>query len=228
MCGFGDQWIKDNRPEADAEAPTSASKNGLIVFVKNPELGKVKTRLAATIGDEAALKAYHRMLRHTREIVRQIPAHRFLFYSAFIDAEDDWSPADFDKGLQVPGDLGKKISEAFQKAFAAGMERVLIVGSDCLDLRIHHLQAAFAALQHHDFVVGPAEDGGYYLLGMRKFTTTLFRDKAWSTDQVLPATLADIAGLGSTVELLETLSDVDYEADWRRSLARLKKEKSST
>jgi rSAM/selenodomain-associated transferase 1 len=219
MCGFGDQWIKDNRPEEDEEETSPAAKNALIIFVKNPEKGKVKTRLAKTIGDEKALEAYQMMLAHTREIALQIDTERFLFYSQFVDEQDEWPNERFRKALQANRDLGGKMSEAFQKAFASGMERVVIIGSDCLDLRTKHVEEAFRSLETHDFVIGPAEDGGYYLLGMRKFTTTLFRDKQWSTEHVFPDTLADIKAMGASVHLLETLSDVDYEEDLIRSLA---------
>ena len=91
---------------------------------------------------------------------------------------------------------------------------------DCLDLRPSHLQAAYRALAIHDFVLGPASDGGYYLLGMRKVEPRLFQGKAWSTETVLQATLDDIAALGKTVELLPVLHDIDTEADYAAALQR--------
>ena len=99
----------------------------------------------------------------------------------------------------------------------------MIIGSDCLDLRTAHLEAAFAALDSHDYVLGPATDGGYYLLGMNAPEPALFQGIAWSTERVLSATLDKIAELGRTVSLLPALSDIDYEEDLLAALERASK-----
>jgi rSAM/selenodomain-associated transferase 1 len=224
MCGFGDSWIKNNRPDEDEaeyrspgiEADTSA---GLIIFVKNPQLGKVKTRLAQSIGDEKALEAYLYMLAHTRTVALESGVQCFLFYSEFVDRDDAWPNDHFFKSVQAEGDLGAKIQDAFTRVLATpGIDRAVIIGSDCLDLRVSHVQEAVATLDAHDFVAGPAEDGGYYLLGMKSLLPALFQNKQWSTETVLRDTLADIEAAGATVRLLETLSDVDYEEDLQRAL----------
>lgn len=224
MCGFGDSWIKDNRPEGDEEetgGENPAGNGGLIIFVKNPEKGKVKTRLAQTIGDDKALEAYLFMLAHTRRVALDAGSRNFLFYTEFVDEADDWPGDRFEKSLQIKGDLGSKMKDAFARVLATeGVDRAVIIGSDCLDLRVHHVQAAFSALDDHDFVIGPALDGGYYLLGMKKLHSEVFRNKTWSTESVLPDTLADIKALGASVHLLEALSDVDYEEDLLRSMER--------
>ena len=227
MCGFGDSWTKDHAQEqADAviyedEIELVEKEPAIILMVKNPELGKAKTRLAATIGEEGALKWYLYLLNHTREITRQVSAKRYLFYSSFVDENDEWSPDEYEKQVQRGDDLGQRMYNAFHHVFTQGHRRVIIIGSDCLDLRVHHLNDAFAALQKDDFVVGPAEDGGYYLLGMRRLTKRVFLEKAWSTEEVLPATLADFKALGKTWHELPVLSDVDREEDLFRSLERL-------
>lgn len=222
-CGFGENWIKNNAEAEnsflnDGDVPPAKQTRALIIFIKNPEKGKVKTRLAKTIGDRRALAAYHDMLKHTRETTRQVDSHRALFYASFVDEKDDWSNTDFDKLLQVEGDLGHKMASAFQDMFAKGYEEVLIIGSDCLNLQTQHIERAFRMLKHDDFVVGPSNDGGYYLLGMRSFEPTLFENKAWSTESVLSSTLADIQRLAKTVYLLPELIDVDNEADYLAAL----------
>lgn len=184
-----------------------------LIFIKNPELGKAKTRLAATVGAERALSIYHQLLAHTRRVVRAVEARRLLYYSRFVDTRDEWSAAEFDKRLQAAGDLGARMQQAFAEAFAEGGGPVLIVGSDCAELSPAIIEEAFRQLETHDIVIGPARDGGYYLLGMRTFTPEVFTDIAWSTAEVLQQTLARIPD-GYTYFLLPTLSDVDTEADW--------------
>jgi uncharacterized protein len=120
----------------------------------------------------------------------------------------------FEKKLQSTGELGERMEAAFAAAFEAGAERALIIGSDCPDLSPAILDMAFAALHHHDFVVGPVPDGGYYLLGMRRFQADVFRGIAWSTETVRSTTLAIIQSLEKSVFLLPELRDVDTEEDW--------------
>jgi rSAM/selenodomain-associated transferase 1 len=184
-----------------------------LIFIKNPELGKAKTRLAATVGAERALSIYRQLLAHTRRVVRAVEARRLLYYSRFVDTQDEWSAAEFDKRLQVAGDLGLRMQQAFAEAFAEGGGPVLIIGSDCAELSPAIIEEAFRQLETHDIVIGPARDGGYYLLGMRTFTPAVFQDMEWSTAEVLQQTLARIPE-GHSYFLLPTLSDVDTEADW--------------
>jgi rSAM/selenodomain-associated transferase 1 len=114
--------------------------------------------------------------------------------------------------------LGERMHQAFAEAFATGAARVVIIGTDCPGLTPELLQAAFEALHRHDMVVGPADDGGYYLLGLRELQPALFANKNWSTATVLPDTLADAARLGLGVAQLPVLHDVDSGSDlatWR-------------
>jgi len=234
MCGFGDSWAKEASQEHNAAFPyeeqTELVDRGeaLILMVKNPELGKAKTRLASTMGDEAALKWYRYLLNHTRETTQLVDATRYLYYSSFVDESDEWSAASFTKLLQPEGDLGQRMQKAFNQTFSKGHSRVLIIGSDCLDLRVHHLKDAYQALQKHDFVIGPANDGGYYLLGMNSMENSLFENKAWSTEGLLQETLDNIKDIGKTVFLLPELSDVDFEDDLRQSLKRLEDDQNQS
>jgi len=194
---------------------TVSESRGLIVFARLPELGKVKTRLAATLGNQQALDAYQLMLSRTRETCQEVQAQRHVFFSPSLPESDfHWPQPAFYHHVQVEGDLGIRMRQAFQEMFALNLEKVVIMGTDCPALRPSHLNAAFRALALHDFVVGPALDGGYYLLGMRTLHPSLFEGIAWSTDSVFQDTLAAISRLGKSVQVLDTLRDVDTEEDW--------------
>jgi rSAM/selenodomain-associated transferase 1 len=225
MCGIGTDWlVKATGLEAPLLRPDALSgkteQDALVILVKNPMLGKVKTRLAKTIGDAAALEAYRHMLSHARATALQVDCHRWVYYSDFVDADDDWTSPDFFKALQAPGDIGAKMAGAIADVLALGYARVVLVGSDLLDLQAQHLVQAFKALAHYDIVLGPAEDGGYYLVGMKAPEPSLFQDKIWSTDTVLSSTLDDIRRLKKTVHLLTPISDIDTAQDWHAAMAR--------
>jgi uncharacterized protein len=189
-------------------------KNVLIIFVRNPELGKVKTRLARTLGDSEALRIYLFLLEKTRAAALGVSADRLLCYSESIPPADTWPRTAFMPHLQVPGDLGQKMEAAFRYSFEQGAQKALIIGSDCPELTGDILQAAFDALDKADFVLGPVPDGGYYLLGMRQFESSVFQHIDWSTAAVRTQTLAAIDVLGKTVHTLPMLTDIDEEADW--------------
>ncbi len=188
---------------------------GLIIFVKNPELGKVKTRLAATVGDERALIIYRELMRHTREIALALNVNRYLFYSEWIPEKDDWSKDQFNKALQPKGDLGDRMAFAFQRVLAKEPKAV-IIGSDCASLKPEIVKTAFDQLEKYDCTLGPALDGGYYLLGMREFQADLFQNMSWSTATVAGETLRRMKSKRKTCFLLPTLSDIDYEEDWKQ------------
>lgn len=189
-------------------------KQALIIFVRKPEFGKVKTRLAATVGNEKALEIYKTLLQHTHTVAEQVKADKFVFYHQQTEENDIWSKDGFTKKLQSDADLGKKMSDAFSEVFNAGFGQAVIIGSDCLQLQAQVIEDAFAILRYKDLVIGPANDGGYYLLGMKKMHEFIFRNKDWSTDSVLKQTFEDIARHQLSVGLLPQLIDVDTEEDW--------------
>ncbi len=189
------------------------NRNLLIILTKNPVLGKAKTRLASTIGAQKALEIYKLLLEKTRNEASKTKSDKVVYYSDFIDKTDLWSNNDFQKKLQPEGGLGHKISSAFKEGFAAGYENICIIGSDCYDLTSEHLESAFDLLETHQAVLGPAVDGGYYLLGLTKYTPELFTNKDWSTDSVASDTISDFQQLGMSYNLLVQLNDVDTEAD---------------
>lgn len=187
----------------------------LLIFIKNPIPGKVKTRLAADVGTDRALSIYLSLLAHTREQSAGLRADRLLFYSDHIDQQDEWPEKLFEKKIQEGDDLGERMSRAFQQAFERA-DSAVIIGSDCPGLTTSLLERAFEALETHDFVIGPALDGGYYLLGMRSYQAAVFAGIQWSTDEVFPQTMLRIGELNASCAQLPALSDVDYLEDWEK------------
>lgn len=185
--------------------------NCVLIFTRNPEIGKVKSRLAQGVGKQNALDIYIKLLQHTRDVVSTIDCERWVGYSEAVRQEDLWENHSFYKFQQQGEDLGARMHNAFSQAFTAGHKKVLIVGSDLYDLQPHHINAAFNALETHDTVIGPAKDGGYYLLGMKKLNSAVFQNKKWGTESVLSDTLKDLKD--SKVYHLETLNDIDYAQD---------------
>ncbi|MEY3052300.1 MAG: hypothetical protein RLY31_2085 [Bacteroidota bacterium] len=190
-------------------------QDALLVFIRNPVHGQVKTRLAATLGPDEALRIYQALLAHLRGVTAALPMDKYLFYSDFIADDDEW-PADlFQKRLQQGADLGERMASAFA-ARLPHYRRVVLVGSDVPGISPDILGQAFAALAEHDFTLGGTEDGGYYLVGMRAPAPSVFTGIAWSTPAVFSQTLDAIRRLGKTCHLLPELADIDTEADWRR------------
>lgn len=190
---------------------SNPSSDVLIIFTRNPELGKVKTRLAKGVGDENALTIYKTLLEHTRDVVSQINCTKRVGYSVKVRPTDIWPSEDFDKFEQEGEDLGDRMYRAFAKAYQDNFSKVLIVGSDLYDLRPQHIEAAFEALNSHEVVIGPAQDGGYYLLGMRSLVKDVFYNKKWGGDTVFKSTMKDLKGY--SVHQLETLNDIDHAQD---------------
>ncbi|MGB6152609.1 MAG: TIGR04282 family arsenosugar biosynthesis glycosyltransferase [Pricia sp.] len=189
----------------------ASSKDLLLIFTRNPKLGMCKTRLAKTVGDETALDIYIFLLDHTASITQNLNAAKQVWYSEEIWEDDIWDDAFYDKRLQKGRDLGIRMANAFQEGFASGYERILIMGSDMFDLDQNDLENAFAQLKQNDFVIGPAEDGGYYLLGMTSFKAKLFQNKSWGEKTVLKDTLEDLKG--EKLAILEKRNDVDVYED---------------
>ena len=188
-------------------------QDALIIFVRNPELGKVKTRLAATIGDVAALRIYNQLLVHTRNISEAVARDKFIFYAPAITEEDMWFGDGYFKCTQAAGDLGYRMQEAFQHVFSKGYKKAVIIGSDCIELTPGIIEDAYLQLNQRDLVIGPAVDGGYYLLGMKTLYPELFANKKWSTDSVFAETIAAVKALGLTYAAMPLLNDVDEEKD---------------
>lgn len=195
--------------------------DAILVFARAPVSGQVKTRLANDIGDAAALAAYERLGRACWDSV--LGARRATGCRAHVVYTPEngearvrgWlSEADVYEAQQG-GDLGDRMSAAVAAALGGGARRVVLVGTDCPALSASLLVEAFAALDDADVVLGPATDGGYYLIGMASACTEVFADVPWSTARTLEVTLLRAAAAGLRVKQLERLSDVDTAADWR-------------
>ena len=190
-------------------------QDALLIFIRNPVRGRVKSRVARTAGEEAALNIYLALLGHTRSVCVEVEAARLLFYSDDIGYGDEWPEALFEKSLQQGEDLGARMLQAFETALA-GHRRAVIVGSDCPAITPGLIHQAFDLLGTHELVVGPAADGGYYLLGMCRPQAALFENIAWGTGEVFAQTMESAARIGLTSAVLPILPDIDCEADWER------------
>ncbi|MEM6515028.1 MAG: TIGR04282 family arsenosugar biosynthesis glycosyltransferase [Bacteroidota bacterium] len=186
-------------------------KRALIIFTRNPELGKCKTRLAKTIGDEAALAIYKYLLKHTSNMAERVNADRYVFYSENIIEDDIWKPEHFRKKIQQGEDLGERMYNAFEELLNLGYKKVCIIGSDLLDLDSQLIENAYDKLNESDAVIGPSEDGGYYLLATKNLYPEIFKNKVWGTESVLASTIKDLHS--HKVHLLKTLNDIDTFED---------------
>ncbi|SFT50065.1 hypothetical protein SAMN05216474_0910 [Lishizhenia tianjinensis] len=188
----------------------------LLLFTKNVEKGKVKTRLASTVGDDKALEIYEQLLDYTISITDKLPFPKHVYYAWKIEGEDRWSKEGFEKKLQAEGDLGDKMKHAFQQSFDQGISKVIIIGTDCAEINEKDILEAEALLNDNDVVIGPALDGGYYLLAMRKMINCVFENKPWSTETLFDLTLEELQQKDISFALLKPKSDIDYEEDWMR------------
>ncbi len=206
------------RYEAGRSRP---ARDGLILFLRLPVPGKVKTRLAAGIGPEKAAKIYRRL---AESVIGQAAAacdvlDTYLFVADPDDIEEvrRWVGRGLPVLGQAAGDLGGRMADAFDTVFSFGHRRVLIAGTDVPALNHGHLRQALQALQGCDLVLGPAVDGGYYLLGLNRPNPGLFKDMAWSQPTVLNRTLDRAQAQGLEAQRLSVLEDVDDAASLERS-----------
>jgi rSAM/selenodomain-associated transferase 1 len=191
--------------------------DALVIFARAPQLGRVKTRLAAELGDQRALAVYRELAERAVGAVRGAAPVIVVSYAP-PDAADEmtcWLGGDLLYDPQAAGDLGARMHAAIAARRAAGARRVVVIGTDCPGVTAPVVRSAFAALDDADLVLGPAADGGYYLIGMREPHAVLFHDVPWSTDRTLAVTLERARAARLRVALLHTLRDVDTADDWR-------------
>ncbi|MCH8557057.1 MAG: TIGR04282 family arsenosugar biosynthesis glycosyltransferase [Balneolia bacterium] len=191
-------------------------KQALIVFLKAPEAGKVKTRLAADTGAEKAMKVYKTLISLTLKRARDFgDAQTFLFLAG----DESWKPENsngFHIRRQTGSDLGERMKNAFIQLLKEGFESVCIIGSDCPGITESDLDSAFSSLDAVDVVIGPARDGGYYLLGMKEDQTDVFGLEAWSHSDVFEETMRIIRNKKLSYAQLRPLSDLDDITDYNR------------
>jgi len=190
----------------------------LIIFSRYPEAGKTKTRMIPALGAVGAADLQRAMTEHTLQTAIALASNRqtaieIQFAGGDIQLMRSWLGQDLQYKPQVLGDLGVKMRSAFEGAFAAGKQRVVIICIDCPDLDRQILAQAFDSLFHNDLVLGVAEDGGYYLIGLNSLQPLLLKDITWGTELVLKQTKAIAQQLNLKVDYLTTLADVDRPED---------------
>lgn len=189
------------------------SESLLIVFVKNPVLGKVKTRLAKAIGKKKALAVYEKLLSITFNELSELKTIKRVYFSSKIDQKWQKKNNFIQKGI----DLGEKMQNAFKQGVHDGFEKVVLIGSDLPDISAQIIEQGFDALNKNEVVFGPAEDGGYYLVGMTKKHFCIFQHKIWSSDNLLEKTLDELKQKNIGFSLLKTLNDIDTVEDLEKS-----------
>ncbi len=206
---------------------SGADRNMLGIFLKYPAAGQVKTRLAAAIGPEKAAECYRSLAElvlagtasseRYRRILFITPEERILDFVRWMP-DESFLP-------QRGTTLGERMVDAFEQLLLQG-ERAALIGTDAPDVSVDLAAAAFAALDENDLVLGPALDGGYYLIGMKRPHRFLFEDIAWSTPSVLAATLGKAKALGLSCKLMQALGDIDTVEDYAEWQGRMKSQNS--
>ena len=186
----------------------------LIIFLKAPDAGKVKTRLAASVGNDEALRIYKLLVDHTFKLAKGAGFKTTLWFANAVDGQPFPNMDGFEVKTQSGSDLGERMHNSFQDS-APGKK--IIIGSDCAELSIEILLEAAESLNQNDLVFGPAKDGGYYLVGQKNHNPELFLGKEWSHEHVLQEALDKAHELELKVHLLPKLSDVDNIDDWNMS-----------
>ncbi len=186
---------------------------GILLFIKNPQLGKVKTRLALDIGEENALLLYKNFVVDIIHILKKTNYPILIFFTPS-DSEkeiEEWLGKSFNYYPQKGSDLGEKMFNAFNDATKIGFEELIIIGSDCLDFKKDFFHSSFEWLNKNDYIIGPSEDGGYYLLGMKKdnIKKQIFEDVIWSTEKVFEKTIKNMVNLSAKYKKLPIKNDID-------------------
>lgn len=195
-----------------------AGSDRLIIFMRYPVAGQAKTRLIPALGARGAADLHRQMAEHTIAQARKLQQLMVVtievcFTDADIAQMQAWLGADLSYQAQQGDDLGDRMAQAFHAAFLADCQAVVIIGTDCPDVDATLLMSAFQQLQHHDLVMGPAVDGGYYLIGLRRAIPELFKGITWSTSEVFAQTIAIAQTQALRIAQLPVQADVDYPAD---------------
>ncbi|MBE7383351.1 MAG: TIGR04282 family arsenosugar biosynthesis glycosyltransferase [Leptolyngbya sp. SIO1E4] len=212
----------------------TSSKNRLILFTRYPEAGKTKTRLIPYLGAEKAADLQRQMTEHIVGTTRPLQVEGNLsmevhFSGGSLGQMRNWLGTELAYRPQHNGDLGRRLQRAFEQGFRTHLERIVVIGADCPEITSHHLEQAFHQLKSHDVVLGPAQDGGYYLVGLSKTCAELFHGIAWGTEQVFRQTVAIARRLNLSLATLETLRDVDHPEDisiWSLCFSKLQSRQS--
>lgn len=223
------------------------SQQRLIIFTRYPVPGNTKTRLIPALGANGAARLQREMTEFTlTNLYLLSQSTNFEIYIYYSGGDRDWMQAWLDPVIekfnlktitanaqttfnplyyqeQAHGDLGERMQQAFDDAFQSGIQQAVIIGTDCPDLNSALITEAFTALQHHEVVLGPAQDGGYYLIGLHRSLPELFQHITWGSDRVLAQTLQIIKQHNLSHYQLQTLTDIDRPDDlwlWQEIIQR--------
>lgn len=188
-------------------------KTALIILVHDSVPYTVKTGKIDTISEQESLAMRRQLLVHTQRVTIDLAADKFLFINASSGGNEIWNQGRYVKRMQRGRSTGEIILNAFETVFSLGYSKVVMISSDNIETEATHLEHAFENLNSYDIVIGPAQEGGYYLLGMKKMHSLLFKHKAWNTIVLLQQTLDDIIQLRLTYHLQQVLNDVEEEKD---------------
>ncbi|MBI4115218.1 MAG: TIGR04282 family arsenosugar biosynthesis glycosyltransferase [Candidatus Omnitrophica bacterium] len=188
--------------------------NALLYFVKYPEPGMVKTRLAKVVGADHAAQAYRELTETNLGILNSLPSGFAKVIIAFDpfkkeEAVRSWLPGPYEYVAQKGSELGARLQNAFRFAFEIGFKKVIVLGSDTLGLRPDLISNGFEALEFYDVAIGPAYDGGYYLIGMNREQFSIFKNIPWSSPHVFEVTLNKLIEKNLSYYLLQKLDDLD-------------------
>jgi rSAM/selenodomain-associated transferase 1 len=186
----------------------------LQIFVKNRQAGKVKTRLAAVIGNDEALKVYEQLLFVLKKNLMEQPLPLQIYYSDFKEVDDSWDANQVEYHVQRGEDLGERITHAMSEG-TNHFDFVILIGSDCPEIHTSDIYSCIDLLDKNDVVIGPSLDGGYYLIACKGYFPELFRGIPWSTTSVFEETVKKVKQSGLTLDVLPEKRDLDEYTDYQ-------------
>jgi hypothetical protein len=193
---------------------TNPYQNRIIIFTRYPEPGKTKTRLISALGEQGAAQLQKKLTEYTLREVSQLEADIQVYFSGGNETlMQDWLGNTYQYYPQSNGDLGERLIAALEESFTPEIEKIVIIGIDCPELNADLINEAFEKLSSNDLVLGKAEDGGYYLIGLRHFLPKLFQGIDWGTSVVLQQTIAIAETMGLAISYLPLLNDIDVPED---------------
>jgi len=193
------------------------SKNLTIVFAKNLIPGTVKQRLAKEIGMDLAMEVYKELLAYTAEVVDKVSSEKSVYYSEYVELYDAFNDEKYVKHIQAGHDLGQRMLNAFYDTFEGGYKKAVLIGTDIPNISKKIIEDAFEKLDQFDVVIGPAEDGGYYLIGMKQDFPSLFEGMEYSHPNVFEELIDAIEEAGLKYTTVQTLFDLDTKEDMKKA-----------
>ena len=193
------------------------SKEVLSVFVKNLIPGTVKTRLAKDLGIDVAIEIYKELVGITAEVTDTLKFDKYIYYSEYIESNDQFDNAKYQKHIQEGKDLGQRMQNCFYDAFELDFDKIILIGSDTPNITGQIISQGFAELDKHDIIIGPAQDGGFYLIGMKEPHENLLNKQTYGHKEVLNELLDEIENRNLSVFKLPTLIDIDVKDDLKKA-----------